>query len=104
MLSGGGTGLLRPTANLSLTEWRGEFRQPVVGTLLELWMCRVALGTSVRSLVLKGGEPFAGLSVGALGDMLVLQEALTATVLIVVDGVASVHLFAERWNVFHSMG
>jgi len=66
-------------------------------------MIRVALGLSFWSLVLKGSEPFAGLSLGGLVHMDVLEEPFAAIAFVVVDGVAFVHLFRKRWNVFHSM-
>jgi len=44
-------------------------------------------------LVLKGSEPFTGLTLGTLMDVDVFQEAVPAIAFAVADGVAVVHFF-----------
>jgi hypothetical protein len=103
---GWSSGLLGAAANLSLTKWCREIRHPVIASILELRVSRIAasLGLFQRTFYrIERRHVFDGLSIRALVDIDVVQKAFADTALLVRDSIAFVHLFAKGWDMFHSM-
>jgi hypothetical protein len=86
------------------TERGRERRHAVIALVLKLGVCRIAFRRGLPAgVIVKGCHVLDVFSIATLGYGGVIAKAFATAVLIIFDGVAGIHFFAESWDRFHGI-
>src|SRR5215469_5448887 len=94
-------GSFRSSFDLGLAEGSREGGHAIIAALLKLRVIGVTQGRGVRALALEGSQSFGGFRVAALGHLDMIGKAFP--IACASDGIALIHFFRKRWNMFHEV-